>query len=102
MISVKDGEAVVIYTHSSPSMCGERMRQTERGRDDQEQRKFREVGETEKYTCFGGDCSVRACHRQPVCRCYNVQKVPVTHDLKQLDCGCQGSPWSGQVGERQI
>lgn len=58
------------------------------------------VGERKKYICFGGDHSARPCHRQPLCRCYNVQKVPVAHDLEQLEYGCQGSPWSGQVGER--
>lgn len=81
-------------------MSGERKIIKRRG-GKKEQREFREAGEKGKKkkncTRFGRDHSARPCHRQPVCRCYNVQKVPVAHDLQQLDYGCQGlsMEWSG-------
>lgn len=80
------------------------MREKERRgmRREQRERELKEAGGTEKYTCFGRDHSARPCHWQPVCRCYNVQKVPVAHDLEQLDYSCHGSLWSGQVDKRQI
>lgn len=88
-----------------PSLGGERegkkKGETWKGEREQRDSSGRQVRQ-KKCTCFWRDHSARPCHWQPVCRCYNVQKVPVAHDLEQLDYGCQGSLWSGQVGERQI
>lgn len=68
-------------------------------REKGEQREFREAGETGKNAPVLEE--ITAPDLVTVCRCYNVQKVPVSHDVEQLDYGCQGSPWSGQVGEGQ-
>lgn len=78
------------------------MRGTSEKDRDRGQSEFRQVGDTEKRSCFGDYLDARPCHRQPVCRCYTEQKVPVAHDLEQLDNGCQGSPWNGQVAEKYI
>lgn len=69
-------------------------------REKKQRVEFREAGKKKKLIFFF--LSARPFHKQPVCRCYNIQKVPVANDLEQLEYGCRSSPWSGQVGERQI